>query len=197
MDKTEQLLAIQAYCQEIFGKDATGHDFFHLKRVAHIAGKIALHEGADEFICTAGAWLHDIGDHKLFSDPAQALVKMNNFLKEIHLTTEQITNIRLAIENISFSKGKVPTTLEGKIIQDADRIDAIGAIGIARTFAYGGAKGQLIYHEEQKEGTSVQHFYDKILTLKDTLHTESAKRLAEKRHQFVKVYLEQFFEEWG
>jgi uncharacterized protein len=197
MKKLEQLHAIQAYCQELFGKDTSGHDYFHLKRVAKLASEISEKEGADSFICTAGAWLHDVGDYKLFSDPTQALEEMDKFLTSINMTEQQIEEIHIAIENVSFSKGEVPSTLEGKIIQDADRIDAIGAIGIARTFAYGGTKGQLIYHDEKKEGTSIQHFYDKILNLKDTLHTKAAKQLAEKRHAFVEDYLEQFFEEWN
>ncbi|GIO28411.1 HD domain-containing protein [Ornithinibacillus bavariensis] len=197
MSQDQQLEAIQAYCQELFGKDSSGHDFFHLKRVARLAEDIAKEEKADQFISITGAWLHDVGDHKLFQDPMAALAKMDEFLRSIHLSEEQILAIHEAIVNVSFSKGKIPSSIEGKIIQDADRIDAIGAIGIARTFAYGGSKGRLIYHEEKKEGTSVQHFYDKILTLKDTLHTEAAKRLASKRHAFVELYLEQFFEEWN
>ncbi|WP_026906515.1 HD domain-containing protein [Paucisalibacillus globulus] len=196
MEQIEQLKAIRTYCHELFSKDSSGHDFFHLKRVAKLASQIAIEEDADYFICTAGAWLHDVGDYKLFSDSKQALESMDEFLTTIHLTEKQIHDIHRAIENVSFSKGKVPETLEGKIIQDADRIDAIGAIGIARTFAYGGAKGRLIYHHRKKEGTSIQHFYDKILTLKDTLHTHGAKQLAEKRHAFVETYLEQFFNEW-
>lgn len=192
-----QIEAIEQYCQELFGKDASGHDFFHLKRVAKLANHIAENEGADEFITTAGGWLHDVGDHKLFSDPDKALKEMNSYLQSIHLTDEQIRNIHLAIENVSFSKGKIPTTLEGKIIQDADRIDAIGAIGIARTFAFGGSRERLIYHDVNTEGTSVQHFYDKILTLKDTINTETARKMAEKRHQFVEDFLKQFFDEWN
>jgi uncharacterized protein len=197
MDHTMQLKAIQEYCFRLFEKDSSGHDYYHLKRVARLASQIAKVEGANQFISTAGAWLHDVGDHKLFTNPIQAIEDMEKFLKNIGLTDSSIEKIRQAIENVSFSKGKVPLTLEGKIIQDADRIDAIGAIGIARTFAYGGANGQLIYHDTKKEGTSVQHFFDKILTLKGTLHTLGAKQEAENRHAFVEAYLEQFFKEWN
>jgi uncharacterized protein len=196
MNTHEQIELIQGYCQKLFANDSTGHDYFHLRRVANIASKIAEEESADNFICTVGAWLHDVGDKKLFSDPDKALNQMDNFLISIKVTKEQLKKIHLAIEDVSFSKGNVPTTIEGKIIQDADRIDAIGAIGIARTFAYGGAKGQLLYHDEDKDGTSVQHFYDKILRLKDTLHTDAAKIIAAKRHAFIEAYLEQFLEEW-
>ncbi|WP_096270422.1 HD domain-containing protein [Paucisalibacillus globulus] len=196
MNYLEQLEAIKEYCRRLFETDSSGHDYYHLKRVAKLSSKIAKEEGADYFICEAGAWLHDIGDHKLFLNPKQALVEMDHFLKKIGVSENNIEKIHLAIKDVSFSKGKIPSTIEGKIIQDADRIDAIGAIGIARTFAYGGAKGQLIYHDEKREGTSVQHFYDKILTLKDTLHTDGARQEAEKRHLFVETYLEQFFDEW-
>jgi uncharacterized protein len=197
MDQIQQLEAIQSYCMELFGKDSSGHDFFHLKRVARLAGEIAHEEKANPFISIAGAWLHDVGDYKLFQNPAKALSDMDDFLRSIHVLEEHITEIHQAIENISFSKGKIPSSLEGEVIQDADRLDAIGAIGIARTFAYGGSTGQLIYHDVNKDGTSVQHFYDKILTLKDTLHTDAAKRLAETRHAFVELFLRQFFEEWN
>ncbi|WP_042145567.1 HD domain-containing protein [Paucisalibacillus sp. EB02] len=196
MNPMEQLEAIQEYCRELFETDSSGHDFYHLKRVARLASQIAKEKGADYFICVAGAWLHDVGDHKLFLHPQQAFSEMDQFLNMIKISDDKIEDIHLAIEDISFSKGRIPSTIEGKIIQDADRVDAIGAIGIARTFAYGGAKGQLIYHDEKREGTSVQHFYDKILTLKDTLHTEGARQEAEKRHAFVEAYLEQFFNEW-
>ncbi|MBC5637025.1 HD domain-containing protein [Ornithinibacillus sp. BX22] len=197
MNQNEQILAIQAYCQKLFGKDSTGHDFFHLKRVARLASQIAKQENANTFICVSGAWLHDVGDHKLFDAPARALNDMDKFLTSIQVSKEDIQAIHQAIENISFSKGKIPSSIEGKIIQDADRIDAIGAIGIARTFAYGGAKGRLMYHDVEKQDTSLQHFYDKILHLKDTLHTDAAKKLAEERHAFVEAFIEQFLEEWG
>lgn len=199
MDRTErrQLDKISEYCRELFGKDASGHDYFHLKRVAKLAGDIALRENADYFITVAGAWLHDVGDVKLFERPDQAILDMKEFLTSIEISSKRIEEILVAVQDISYSKGNVPQSVEGKIIQDADRIDAIGAIGVARTFAYGGAKGQLMYHDEYKSGTSIQHFYDKILKLKDTLHTDTAKELAEKRHRFVESFLHQFLEEWG
>ncbi|WP_010094571.1 HD domain-containing protein [Ornithinibacillus scapharcae] len=196
-NEKKQLKEISAYCHELFSKDSSGHDYYHLKRVAKLAGKFALQEKANYFISVAGAWLHDVGDVKLFEHPDQAISDMKVFLTSIDIPNNQIDEILTSIDVISYSKGKIPQSIEGKIIQDADRIDAIGAIGIARTFAYGGAKGQLMYHDEYKSGTSVQHFYDKILKLKDTLHTESAKKLAEERHRFVESFLDQFLEEWG
>ncbi len=170
-----------------------------MQRVARTASELAAKEGADPFICEAAAWIHDIGDEKLFSDSTKAIRKLEEFLYSIDCTGEQIQRMKDAAKDVSFRKGRIPDTLEGKIVQDADRLDAIGAIGIARTLAYGGANGQCIWHDndEEKENTSVQHFYDKLLKLKDRMNTNSATQIAAKRHQFMESYLQQFFLEWG
>ncbi|MFG6118395.1 MULTISPECIES: HD domain-containing protein [Thalassobacillus] len=195
MDENLLLKKIESYVKERFENDVTGHDYFHMKRVAKTARQIAEKEGARLFLTEAAGWLHDIGDAKLFADSNQARKRMIDFLKELKVPVEMITEIEIAIEDVSFSKGKVPETLEGRIVQDADRLDAIGALGIARTFAFGGAKGQLIYDEEQGR-TSIQHFYDKLLTLKDKMNTESAKLEALERHALMESYLNQFYQEW-
>ncbi|GGB33076.1 HD domain-containing protein [Virgibacillus dakarensis] len=196
MEKGEQLLKIQNYCLPLFQDDATGHDFFHMKRVARMARLIAKEENADTFICEAAAWLHDVGDHKLFADPEKALKETDLFLQSIDITDEWLKQIKTAMKDVSFSKGQIPETIEGKIVQDADRLDAIGAIGIARTFAYGGVRGQLIYHDTNRDKTSIQHFYDKLLKLKAGMHTKTAKRIAAERHLFMEEYLARFFKEW-
>lgn len=195
MKREEQLNAMQQYVKELFKLDVTGHDFYHMKRVAVMAKFIAEYEHADEFLCEAAAWLHDIGDYKLFQQQQQVLEEMNQFLKNISLSDNEIEMINDIIQNISFSKGNIPETLEGRIVQDADRLDAIGAVGIARTFAYGGANGQFIYNEIPQD-TSIQHFYDKLLRLKDQMNTEKAKEIATDRHQFMEQFLEQFHREW-
>lgn len=195
MEKEESLQAIRNYVHGLFCEEPTGHDFFHMKRVARTAKEIAAQEKADLFITVASAWLHDIGDEKLFADPVKAVKDMIIFLESIGLSNGQIMEIKKNIKNVSFRKGGVPETREGKIVQDADRIDALGAVGIARTFAYGGAKKQLIYHEDF-HNTSIQHFYDKLLTLKDLLHTTTAKEIAQERHVFMENFLEQFYNEW-
>ncbi|WP_082234040.1 HD domain-containing protein [Halobacillus massiliensis] len=194
MQKNKWLKEIRLYIQPFFKDDPTGHDYQHMKRVAHWSRFIAEAEGADPFTAEAAGWLHDIGDKKLFNDPKQALLEMYRFLESLEMETETIKEIRLAVKDVSFTKGTVPTTLEGKIVQDADRLDAIGAVGMARTFAFGGAKGQLIYGEE---ATSIQHFYDKLLHLASGMHTNYARKEAEKRHQFMLNYLEQFYREWN
>lgn len=195
MNMTE-INKIYDYVEGVFKDDETGHDYYHMKRVAQMAKKIAVKEHANQFICEAAGLLHDIGDRKLFIDPIKEINKMHDFLNSIGLSTDDIKQINTAIENVSFSKGAIPESLEGKIVQDADRLDAIGAIGIGRAFAYGGSKGKLIYSEQEPVDTTVQHFYDKLLKLKDMIHTDFAKDVATQRHDFMKEYLAQFLKEW-
>ncbi|WP_087971490.1 HD domain-containing protein [Oceanobacillus rekensis] len=194
--KDKQLAKIRDFIFQLFHTDVTGHDFFHMERVANMAKQIALKENADPFICEVAAWLHDVGDKKLFSEPDKSIEEMHHFLESIFITNSQINTIDMIIHSVSFSKGRIPETLEGKIVQDSDRLDAIGAIGIARTFAYGGADQQMIYHPDNKS-TSIQHFHDKLLRLKDLMHTETAKNIAFERHQFMENFLKQFRKEWN
>ncbi|WP_404452800.1 HD domain-containing protein [Virgibacillus necropolis] len=194
--KKDQLQTIRDYVFELFHNDATGHDYYHMERVARMAKTIAEKEGADSFICETAAWLHDIGDKKLFTNPEQARNEMDDILTKIEIDRNSIELIYEAIKDVSFSKGKTPATLAGEIVQDADRLDAIGAIGISRVFAYGGTKEQLIYHDENPENTSIQHFYDKLLKLKNLMNTPTAIKIAQERHAFMEAYLDQFFREW-
>ncbi|MGJ9456770.1 HD domain-containing protein [Oceanobacillus sp. CF4.6] len=196
MMEDKQLAAIRDYAFQLFNTDVTGHDFFHMERVVNLVKQIAREENADGFICEAAAWLHDVGDKKLFRNPAQATENMHLFLESISMEESHITIIDTIINRISYRTGRIPETLEGKIVQDADRLDAIGAIGIARTFAYGGANHQMI-HQPGVTFTSIQHFYDKLLKLKDLMHTDTAKTLAAERHQFMEKFLEQFNKEWN
>ncbi|UOQ93524.1 HD domain-containing protein [Halobacillus shinanisalinarum] len=191
------LAAIQGYVREYFDNDSTGHDYYHMKRVASWARFIAEQEGADPFICEVSGWLHDMGDAKLFANPEEAKKNVMCFLSEQGIDEASSNEIKMAMEDVSFSKGAVPKTLEGKIVQDADRLDAIGAIGIARTFAYGGAHGQLIHSEQSESATSIQHFHDKLLKISALIHTSSARKEAEKRHQFIVDYLKRFSNEWS
>ncbi|GAA0611205.1 HD domain-containing protein [Virgibacillus siamensis] len=197
MNNENKLTAIRRYVFSIFNNDATGHDFYHMKRVADAARTIAEAENANSFICEAAAWIHDIGDGKLFADQSEAISDLRAFLLSNGVTEDETRRILQAAKDVSFRKGNIPETLEGKIVQDADRLDAIGAVGIARTFAYGGSKGQLIWNSAEKDNSSIQHFYDKLLLLKGLMNTDSAIRIAEERHRFMEMYLEQFFSEWG
>lgn len=190
----EQMKAVQNYVQNLFMNDPSGHDYHHMRRVAQMARVIASKENANPFICQAGGWLHDVGDEKLFKNPDQTKKELRLFLQSIHMSERNIRHIFIAIQDVSFKKGRTPKTIEGKIIQDADRLDAIGAIGIARVFAFGGANGQQIYNKDKP--SSIKHFYEKLLHLKDAMHTQYAKKMAHKRHQFMQRFLKQFYQEW-
>lgn len=177
------------FVSDLLGNNSGGHDVAHSLRVYKNALEIAENEsGCDLFVVSLAALLHDVDDHKLFNNEnnenTRALLAKSGVSDEL---TEEICN---AINSVSFSKnrGKKPQTLEGKIVQDADRLDAMGAIGIARTFAFGGEHGRSI--EE-----SVMHFHEKLLLLKDEMNTESARKIAESRHAFLEEFLSHYYEE--
>ena len=177
------------YVSEILGKNSGGHDTAHSIRVYKNALAIADKESdCDLLVVSLAAILHDVDDHKLFNNENNENARA--FLADKGISDEMTENICEVINSVSFSqnRGKKPQTLEGKIVQDADRLDAMGAIGIARTFAYGGEHGRSI--EE-----SVQHFYDKLLVLKDELNTDSAREIAAKRHEFLKSFLSELEDE--
>ena len=178
--------AAKEYIRELFAENADGHGPEHALRVCRTALLIAETEsGADRQIVALGALLHDADDHKLFHTENNANAR--RFLEAQGVGQETADRICEAINAVSFSqnRGKRPGTIEGQIIQDADRLDAIGAVGIARTFAYGGKHGRT------PEG-SISHFHEKLLLLRDLMNTQKAKELAEERHAFM----EQFLQEW-
>lgn len=177
------------YVAGLLGDNSGGHDTEHSFRVYQNALKIASDEpGCDLTIVSLAAILHDVDDHKLFDSRNNENAR--KFLKSQNVPDDRTEEICRVINSVSFSKnrGKKPETLEGMIVQDADRLDAIGAIGIARTFAYGGEHGRSI-------SESVQHFYDKLLLIKDELNTDTAKAIASKRHAFLEAYIAELKEE--
>ena len=179
------------YIEDLFRGNAGGHDAAHSLRVYRNAMMIAENEPeADKEIVALAALLHDADDHKLFHTENNANTR--SFLAENRVPEDMINQICTAINAVSFSRnrGKTPSTLEGKIVQDADRLDALGAIGIARTFAYGGEHGRPLQE-------SVQHFHDKLLLLKDSMNTETGRQLAEARHAFLESFLRELREETG
>ncbi len=196
-------------------KDAeAGHDWFHTERVWKLAQKIALKEGGDSLIIQLGALLHDIADPKFHNgDETLALRIANDFLQTQNLDSQQIEQVLFIIKNISFkNRNEAPThkNIELQIVQDADRLDAIGALGIARTFNFGGFKNNLMYHPEipprinlskedykKSDGTTINHFYEKLLLLRDLMNTPTAYQMAEERHNFMLIFLEQFYKEWN
>jgi len=177
------------YINELFGGNSDGHDALHTLRVYKNMKLIAQsYPEADLFIMSLSALLHDADDHKLFKTENNANARF--FLAKNDVPEESIEQICEIINGVSFSKnrGKTPETLEGKIVQDADRLDAIGARGIARTFAYGGKVGRSL-------DDSVQHFYDKLLLLKEEMNTDAAKEIAKARHEYMEGFLKEYYEE--
>lgn len=210
VDKEQILTNTRQFVKETLTAEASGHDWWHIVRVAKTALTIAREEKANLFICEMAALLHDMADSKLF-DEKKSLAEVKNFLNQQGLSQEQIAEIISIMTGISYKGGhnSADLSLEGKVVQDADRLDAIGAIGIARTFAYSGNHGRLIHDPSKKprenltledyrkgEDTAIMHFYEKLLKLKDLMNTAEGKRLAQGRHQFMLDYLEQFYAEW-
>jgi uncharacterized protein len=195
----------------VLAHDSSGHDWSHIERVRRLAGAIAREEGADVFICELAALLHDIADDKIAGDEVSGLARVRLWLDAHnagHETTERVMDI---IATMSFAGGERPpmATLEGKVVQDADRLDAIGAVGIARAFAYGATRGRVMHDPSipprermsredyrSQPAPTINHFYEKLLLLKDRLNTARAQRLAEERHRFMLAYLDQFYAEW-
>lgn len=177
------------FVSDLLENNSGGHDTAHSLRVYKNALEIAGNEpGCDMTVVSLAALLHDVDDHKLFDHENNENAR--EFLSNSGVPNEKIEEICSVINSVSFSKnrGKKPETLEGKIVQDADRLDAMGAIGIARTFAFGGEHGRSI--EE-----SVMHFHEKLLLLKDEMNTESARKIAESRHAFLEEFLSHYYEE--
>ena len=185
------ITATISYIRDLFHGCFGGHDAAHSLRVYRNALRIAEGEpDCDMEIVALAALLHDADDHKLFHTENNANAR--SFLIAQKVAPEKIERICEAINTVSFSqnRGKRPETLEGKIVQDADRLDALGAIGVARTFAYGGEHGRSL-------DESVAHFHEKLLLLKDELNTETARKLAEPRHAFLEQFLEEYEKESG
>lgn len=197
MNKENILIKAQEYIKETFLKEGTGHDYYHIERAVINARKILRTEQANSFIIELAAWLHDLGDHKLHNGIDKSEELISAFLKSLFVEQSIINRVVKIVSQVSFSKGNKPSSIEAEIVQDADRLDAIGAIGIARCFAYGGSKNRILYSpdEQEKENSSIQHFYDKLFKLKDLMNTESAKLIAAKRHSFMEEYIAEFYRE--
>ena len=187
------------YVKCFFANESTGHDYYHTMRVFNCATNIALAEGANLEIVQLCALLHDIDDHKISPQTHENLDNAKAFLLQNGANTEEIEQICEIIKGISYSKNGdiAPESIEGKCVQDADRLDAIGAIGIARAFAFGGSRGRYMYNpdnEASKEST-IDHFYDKLFKLKDLMNTESARKIADERDKFMREYIDEFYAE--
>ena len=199
------------FVRHVFENDYSGHDYFHTLRVYKMATRIAEQENADLMVVQLAALLHDVDDIKLSPETHANKDRAVGFLRKHGVAEEVINLICDIIAEVSF-KGTdtiTPKTIEGKCVQDADRLDAIGAIGIARTFAYGGSHNRVIYDPDEKPmlnmsgdeyrnhvSTTINHFYEKLFLLKDMMNTATAKNIAKQRDDYMKFYIAQFLDEW-
>lgn len=207
IEKTEEMV------KERLSADSSGHDWWHISRVRILAIRIAKAEGADTFIVEMSALLHDICDWKFNKGNEKAgLVIVQTFLKSIELPSESQDKILEIIGAVSYKGAGIKdemSSLEGCVVQDADRLDALGAIGIARTFAYGGNHHQSMHEPElkptmhssfeeykTKRSSSINHFYEKLFLLKDRMHTDTGKKMAISRHEYMQKFVDTFLLEW-
>lgn len=200
---------IKEFVKDLLAKEYSGHDYYHCIRVYNNAMLICKDMDCDKQLVSVASLLHDVDDAKLFDskdcDNARKILNDLNYEKDF---IEKVINI---IKDVSFkgTDSVIPSSLEGKIVQDADRLDAIGAIGIARTFAYGGNHNRLIYDPSIKpnlnmdynqyknaNNPTINHFYEKLLLLKDMMNLEKSKQIAIHRHKFMEEYLKEFYDEW-
>lgn len=213
MTKKQIINKTAKYIEKKLKGEGSGHDWWHIYRVWMLAKEVGKKEKGDLFLIELASLLHDIADWKFTGGDDSIGPKLAsewlNKLKVDNSIVEEVANI---IKDMSFKGVEVKTpmkSLEGRVVQDADRLDAIGAIGIARTFAYGGHTGREIYNPDIKpkmhksfkayknnNSPTVNHFYEKLLLLKDLMNTETAKKFAISRHRFMEVYLKEFYSEW-
>ncbi|CAM4120826.1 HD domain-containing protein [Staphylococcus schweitzeri] len=212
MQQSSIISAAQQYMESIHQNDYTGHDIAHVYRVTALAKSIAKSEGVkDTLIIELASLLHDTVDEKLVDNNKQ-LDSLTSFLASLSLSDLAQEHILYIIKHMSYRNGKnnhVALSLDGQIVRDADRLDAIGAIGIARTFQFAGHFGEPMWTEQIAfnninddliEGlppSAIKHFFEKLLKLQSLMHTDTAKKIAKERHDFMVMYLKQFFTEWN
>lgn len=214
MERAEIVRRTEHHIRARFLGEASGHDWWHVERVRAIALRLAREEKADPYVVELAALLHDIADHKFHGGDAEAGPRAARaWLEEAGADARTVGRVCRIVEGVSFKGAGVPTpmdTIEGKVVQDADRLDAIGAVGIARAFAYGGANGRTMHDPGESpaahgsfesyrsaRGTTLNHFHEKLLLLKDRMLTASGRRMAEERHAFMVLFLGRFEEEWA
>ncbi|MDA3929946.1 MAG: HD domain-containing protein [Prolixibacteraceae bacterium] len=213
MSEQETIEEIAAIVEQKFKHEASGHDWWHIYRVWMLARRIGNTEKVNLYIVELASLLHDIADWKFNDGNLKAGgIEAQNILLSLNVEEKIILAVTSIIDNVSYKGAGVKTpmkSIEGKVVQDADRLDAIGAVGIARTFAYGGSKNRAMYDptiipvlhanfEEYKHSVAptINHFYEKLLLLKERMNTATGKQIAIDRHHFMESYLEQFFNEW-
>ena len=200
----------QIYVREKFENEYSGHDYFHTLRVFKMATRIAKNEGANLETVQLAALLHDVDDRKISPDTYKNQANARSFLQSNGVDENTIEIICKIIREISFGAGNsAPSTLEGQCVQDADRLDAIGAIGVARAFAYGGNRNRLMHHPDIKpnenmtkeeylksESTTINHFYEKLFKLTALMNTKAAIQIAKEREAYMQGFVTEFMDEW-
>lgn len=211
--RPEVLARTEAHVRREMSGEGTGHDWWHVHRVRRTALRLAREEGADPYVVELAALLHDVADHKFHGgDETAGPRAARAWLEALGVEEETVAHVAAIIAGLSFKGAGVSTpmeTPEGRVVQDADRLDAIGAVGIARTFAYGGSRGRPIHDpgvapEEHgsfaaykaSAGPTINHFHEKLLLLRERMNTASARRLAQGRHRFMERFLARFHAEW-
>jgi len=213
MNKNALIQSTAEYVKAESQNDSSGHDWWHIQRVWKIALAICEHEAADTFIVQLAALLHDLDDWKFNASEDETPRRAQAWLEQNRVDPRIIEQVCEIIMCVSFKGAQVENKMksaEGLIVQDADRLDAIGAIGIGRAFAYGGYKGRLLYDPNQpphlhqnfeqyknSHSATINHFYEKLLLLKDKMNTVTAKRIAQERHDFMVLFLDKFMDEWN
>ncbi|MDD3122362.1 MAG: HD domain-containing protein [Candidatus Izemoplasmatales bacterium] len=191
------ILDAKKYVHEMLKQDTSGHDYFHIERVYEMAKFLTTGLEVDLFVVELSSLLHDLDDPKISKKGSKFVF---DFIDPLLINEDRKRHIYEVISNMSYSKhkeGKEVLSLEGKIVQDADRLDAIGAIGIARCFAYGGSKSRPIYQNNKDDESSIAHFYQKLLLLKDLMNLESSKKIAIDRTDFMQLFLDRFYQDWN
>ncbi len=213
MNKVEVIKSTVTFVKKSLEGEGTGHDWWHIERVRNNAKSMCKSEKANVFIVDLAVLLHDVGDRKVIHKDDDDYTIAENFLKKEKVAPEIIEQVMFIIKHMSFShsldKKAEGYSKEFYIVQDADRLDALGAIGIARVFAFGGSRARPLYDpskQSQKidtkesykkmQSSSFHHFYEKILLLKDLMNTNTAKKIAQKRHTYTQKYMKQFLLEW-
>jgi uncharacterized protein len=194
------LIATESAVTKMLGNQRAGHDMDHVRRVVANARWIQQQIGGDPFVIELAAWLHDVGDAKFHGGQERSGTRSREILEDLAVEADVVGHVVAIVDNISFRKGTDAKKLskEGQIVQDADRLDAIGAVGIVRTIEYGAAIGQAFYHGDTTAHgpTGIQHFHDKLFKLTELMNTEPARQMAQNREEFMRSFLEQFLAEW-
>lgn len=212
MTREEIIQRTADYVRREFERDSSGHDWWHIYRVWKTALALCQQEPADVFTVELAALLHDLDDWKLSPSAAETPLRAAAWLRQMEIDPALSAHVCEIIRHLSYKGAGVEnkiSTLEGRIVQDADRLDAIGAVGIGRAFAYGGHAGRPLYDPESppqmhqsfeqykaSRSATINHFYEKLLLLKDRMNTPAAKKIAQERHAFMEQFLERFMSEW-